>query len=134
MSQTTVSLTPEPSLLDYTQGRRLGKGGQGVVHQYSDRRSGTIFAVKVIEYNIDELNPQVRPQSEINILREAYVSARLAHVGVLVWPVSLDKTKLYHRLTYSVRMQSSNMKKALQSLCLTFTGVVCDETLPVYPS
>lgn len=86
MSQPTESLGPESSLLDYTRGRRLKKGGQGTVYQYINPQTGTLYAVKVMEYNIDEHDSQERPQSEINMLRETYVSQRLAHVGFLVTP------------------------------------------------
>lgn len=84
MSQPTESLEPEPSLLDYARGRRLKKGGQGTVYQYINRQTGPLYAVKVIEYNYEEHHSQERPQSEINMLRETYVSQRLAHVGFLV--------------------------------------------------
>ena len=82
MSQPTASLRPESSLLDYTRERRLGKGGQGSVHQYTDRQTGDLYAVKVVEYDFDDCIPKERPNNEMNILRETYVSPRLAHVGI----------------------------------------------------
>lgn len=60
----------------------MGKGGQGSVYQYTDRQTGDLYAVKLVEYDFDDCTPKGRPKNEINILRETYVSPRLAHVDL----------------------------------------------------
>lgn len=128
MSQPTESLEPEPSLLDYARGRRLKNGGQGIVYQYINRQTGALYAVKVMEYNHEEHYSQERPQSEINMLRETCVTAFNTR-RLPCHPVPFQRAKLNHRLTYFARMQSSSTKTALQSSCLTFSGVICDKIL-----
>ena len=76
MSSLPLSFQRESSLACYEKGRRLDKGGQGSVYEYSYGPRSKLFAVKVITVDADRPN-------ELRIATEIAVSLEANHVNLL---------------------------------------------------
>ena len=85
MPEEVRGLEREPSLEQYAaSGKHLGTGGQGSVYRYVHRRTGNVFAAKVLYYDeeAEETDGAAEAAGNVmNILREQYAAPRYKHVS-----------------------------------------------------
>merc|ERR1719487_2060820 len=86
-----INLKPWYTLADLDVGMRLGSGKFGSVYVARDRRSGFVFALKVLHKS-----QLIRHKVEHQLRREIEIQAHLRHVNILnLYTYFFDKHRVY---------------------------------------